>query len=133
MSGISHDFHPAAARGTYGAAHEDRAGRSVNEHWVEHVPLSCDGCGRGFQATGMLRTGWTVRPVEAGFAGSYCASCAAALQRVSIVVQCVACRRELDEDRAELEGWLYWPNRLAGLDPCCPECAQHELRCGTRS
>lgn len=100
----------------------------MSEFGVERVPLSCDGCGRGFEAAGMMHTGWTVRPAVAGFAGSYCASCAAALQRVSLIVQCVMCGRELEEDRAEPEGWRYWPNRLAGLDPHCPECTKHEFK-----
>ena len=95
---------------------------------VERVPVSCDGCGRDFLTAGMLRTGWTVRPVEAGFAGSYCAICAAALQAVKLTVQCVSCGREIDEDRAESEGWSYWPNELTGLQPRCPACAEHEFR-----
>ena len=92
---------------------------------VERVPVSCDGCGRDFLTAGMLRTGWTIRPVEAGFAGSYCTSCATALQAVKLTVQCVSCGREIAEELTESEGWSYWPVGPTGLQPRCPACATH--------
>jgi hypothetical protein len=121
MTAMSRDFHSALAPEHHGA------GRMVSGFDVERVPVSCDGCGRDSLAAGMLRTGWTIRPAVAGFAGSYCGSCAAALQDLDLTLQCVQCGREVDEDGTESQSWRYWPNGLTGLHPFCPGCARREL------
>lgn len=94
----------------------------MRESDLEEEPASCDGCGRDSRTAGMLRTGWTVRPAQAGFAGCYCNRCAAALEAVSFTVQCTGCEREVDEDDADSHGWRYWPYGLAGLQPFCSDC-----------
>ncbi len=94
---------------------------------VDRAPASCDGCGRDSVTAEMHRTGWTVRPPEAGFPGSYCASCAAALMALDLTIQCAACGREIVEESAETRGWRYWPTPFGGLHPMCPDCAPREI------
>ncbi len=100
----------------------------------ERVPERCDGCGRDAVASGMTRTGWTIRPAVAGFAGVYCASCAHVLSAVELPVGCARCDRSVpDEDHAELRGWGYYEDGLGELVAFCPECAAREFGAVRRS
>jgi hypothetical protein len=95
---------------------------------AERLPEGCDGCGRDAIAAGMARTGWTVRPSIAGFAGIYCASCAHVLSAVDLPVDCSRCERSVrDDEQAEASGWAYYEDVLGELLPFCPACADREF------
>lgn len=96
------------------------------EREIDVVPERCDGCGRKAAACAMDTTGWTVRTLPAGFAGSYCLDCASALQLLPWLIQCSECgRHKANEAAAERAGYRYYRDGAGALQPYCRECAGH--------
>lgn len=87
------------------------------------TPARCDGCGRGADAAGMTDQGWAVSPLNAAVPGTYCLSCASALQMLQWFVRCVECGATLeDEESAERLGWRFYPDELGQLQAHCGFC-----------
>ena len=96
------------------------------------VPDGCDCCGHDAEDCGMLESGWVSdrRVVPSG--GVYCRSCAHLLRLVRLDEECAWCDEPMvEEESAEVEGWVYFADDLGVLHPCCPACLTARL--GTRA
>jgi hypothetical protein len=74
----------------------------------------------------MDAAGWAVRPLPAGFAGSYCLDCASALQLLPWSIDCSECGRKVADERvAERQGWRFHADVFGNLEPYCGDCTVH--------
>ncbi len=88
------------------------------------APVRCDGCGRSADEAGMVDRGWTISPLSAAVPGTYCLSCASALQMLDWFVRCVDCGAIVEgETEAERHGWRFFPDELGQLQPHCGICS----------
>jgi hypothetical protein len=72
----------------------------------------------------MNEHGWAVSPVSAAVPGTYCLSCASALQMLEWFVRCAECGATVeDEAVAERHGWRFYAHPLGHLEPLCGLCA----------
>ena len=94
------------------------------QYGTEAAPECCDGCGQAADQCGMVEHGWTVRTLPAGFAGSYCRSCAAALHLLPWSIRCFECGlQKADEGTAERAGFRFYFDGVSSLVPYCGDCA----------
>jgi predicted nucleic acid-binding Zn ribbon protein len=72
----------------------------------------------------MSEHGWAVSPISAAVPGTYCLSCASALQMLEWFVRCVECGAIVEDERvAERHGWRFYAHKLGHLEPHCGLCA----------
>ena len=61
----------------------------------------------------MHEHGWAVSPLSAAVPGTYCLSCASALQMLDWFVRCVECGATVEDEKlAEQNGWRFYPDEL---------------------
>jgi|GEM_PF-1783570 len=74
----------------------------------------------------MIERGWAVSPISAAVPGTYCLSCASALQMLDWFLRCVECGATVENERvAERQGWRFYADQLGYLEPHCGLCATH--------
>jgi len=64
----------------------------------------------------MTDRGWTISPPSAAVPGTYCLSCASALQMLDWIVRCVDCGAVVENEvEAERYGWRFFAGELGQL------------------
>jgi hypothetical protein len=92
-------------------------------HERRRSPARCDGCGRAAEVAGMHEHGWAVSPLSAAVPGTYCLTCASALQMLDWFVRCVECGATVEDEKlAEQNGWRFYPDELGQLQAHCGLC-----------
>lgn len=89
----------------------------------ESTPEGCDCCGHDAEDCGMVEAGWVSDAQLLAGGGVFCRACAHLLRLARLDEECAWCDAPMvEEEAAEVGGWVYYADELGDLHPCCPSC-----------